>query len=85
MSTQMASLRSGSTNLQSCQAKVNVGDNERLWSMALGGAMVLLGVSRGRLLGLLATAAGASMLYRGMTGHCQLYQALDVDTTCENC
>lgn len=64
---------------------VNVSENERQWSKLIGGALVLLGVRQGHLLGLLAVGAGAGFLYRGATGHCYLYESLDIDTTCENC
>ena len=61
-------------------APVNVGDTER-WLSAFGGAALgLYGLSRGRLPGLALAAVGGSLLYRGLTGHCSLYQALDLST-----
>jgi uncharacterized membrane protein len=58
---------------------VNVGDMERLLSM-LGGAVVgLYGLRRIRLSGLALAALGGALLYRGLSGHCKMYEALGVD------
>lgn len=58
----------------------NVSDTER-WASALGGsALVLLGLKRGSLMGLLAGLAGGSLVYRGWTGHCHMYEALGINT-----
>jgi uncharacterized membrane protein len=59
---------------------VNVGDKERLFSMLAGGALGLYGLSRSSLGGLGLAAVGGSLLYRGMTGHCAMYQAMGVCT-----
>ncbi len=58
----------------------NVGSTERIVSAGLGGLLVASGIFRGRLPGLLLTAAGASLLYRGISGHCALYQQLGLNT-----
>jgi uncharacterized membrane protein len=55
----------------------NVGEWERWLSAAAGLGLVGLGLRHGSLLRLLA---GAGLLYRGMTGHCSMYQALGIDT-----
>jgi len=60
--------------------RINVGDTERLMSVLGGSALGLFGLSRFSLGGLALAAAGGSLIYRGMTGHCSLYQALDVST-----
>lgn len=60
----------------------NVGSTERVVSAGLGGLLVASGIFRGRLPGLLLTAAGASLLYRGLSGYCALYQQLGMNT-CE--
>lgn len=66
------------------QRKVNVGPTERQASMIGGAALALSGLSsiarRRYLPGLAMVAAGGMFLYRGKTGHCELYQALGVDT-----
>jgi uncharacterized membrane protein len=59
---------------------VNVGSTERLCSSLAGGALVLLGLSRMSLAGLVLAGLGGSLLYRGTTGQCQLYKALGVNT-----
>lgn len=63
---------------------VNVGQWERIASMALGGTFVALGLKRGSLLGAAAAVAGGGLLYRATTGHCGLYQALGVTTADEH-
>ena len=60
----------------------NVGSTERVVSAGLGGLLVASGIFRGRLPGLLLTAVGASLLYRGLSGYCALYQQLGM-STCE--
>src|SRR5688500_5803674 len=61
--------------------QVNVGDSERAVSVAAGAIVGLLGLSRGSLPGLLGAAVGGAMVYRGVTGTCPMYRAMDVDTT----
>ncbi len=62
---------------------LNVGDAERIAS-GLGGAVLLAyGLARPSLVGTLLAVGGALMLERGVTGHCSLYQALDIDTRSE--
>jgi len=57
------------------ESTINVGRPER-WASALGGgALMIYGFSRRSLGGMLVGAAGASLLYRGVTGHCPAYGA----------
>ncbi|HSU66106.1 MAG TPA: SRPBCC family protein [Tepidisphaeraceae bacterium] len=63
---------------------INVGQNERLASVAAGGLLALLGLSRRSLPGLLIGGVGGVMIYRGVTGHCHTYQALGFDTARED-
>lgn len=58
---------------------VNVGSTERQVSVLSGAALVLTGLSHGRLSGLLLSLAGGGLLYRGLTGHCYTYQALGIN------
>lgn len=58
---------------------VNVGDNERMLSAIAGGALALYGLRRGSLGGLLLAGLGAALGYRGITGHCSVYETLGVD------
>lgn len=59
---------------------VNVGVEERKLSLISGGALTLLGLVHGHWSGFLLMGAGAGLIYRGISGHCQLYQALHIDT-----
>jgi uncharacterized membrane protein len=62
------------------QPEINVGDTERLLSLLGGSALGLYGLSRLSLGGLALAAVGGSLVYRGVTGHCSLYKALDIST-----
>jgi uncharacterized membrane protein len=59
---------------------VNVGETERVVSALGGGALALVGLSRGNAAGWTLAALGGALLYRGLTGHCYCYQALGIDT-----
>lgn len=59
---------------------INVGDKERLLSLLGGSALGLYGLSRFSLRGLVLAAMGGALAYRGVSGHCSLYQSLDVST-----
>lgn len=61
--------------------KQNVGNTERLTSFAAGSILTVLGLSRRSLPGLVVGATGAALAFRGTTGHCALYEALDIDTS----
>lgn len=58
----------------------NVGDAERLVSVAGGAALTVAGLRRGSLGGALLALAGAALVHRGATGHCMVYGALGMDT-----
>jgi uncharacterized membrane protein len=60
---------------------VNVGHTERVVSQVGGGALVVLGLARGGLKGLLTAGVGAALIYRGTTGHCPMYQSMGLDTS----
>lgn len=62
------------------QERVNVGQRERWLSMLAGGALAAYALKRRELPGGAAALAGAALLYRGATGHCDMYQALGIDT-----
>ncbi len=61
---------------------VNVGETERWASALIGGALALYGLTRGTFAGLGLALLGGPLLYRGLTGHCDLYQALGMNTAC---
>jgi uncharacterized membrane protein len=58
---------------------VNVGHRERWISVVIGGALAAYALRRWRRESSAAAFAGAAMLHRGMTGHCNVYQALGVN------
>src|SRR4051812_871771 len=58
----------------------NVGQAERVTSIAAGSILTLLGLSRGSLPGLLIAGVGGAMAYRGITGHCPMYETMGVNT-----
>ena len=57
----------------------NVPGSERLVSALAGGGLAAAGIMRGSWLGLGMTVLGGSLIYRGVTGHCSLYQALGIN------
>jgi hypothetical protein len=67
-------------NRPSCGAEVNVSDTERTLSAIAGGGLLLFGLSRLSLTSLLGIAVGGALLYRGLTGHCSVYEALEMTT-----
>ncbi|HEX5709534.1 MAG TPA: SRPBCC family protein [Pyrinomonadaceae bacterium] len=61
-------------------AGVNVGQTERWASAVGGGALALYGLTRGSMGGIALALIGGSLLYRGVTGHCNVYQAMGYNT-----
>src|SRR5687768_14920769 len=59
---------------------INVGEVERWGSAFAGGLLVVHGFERGKLSGLILAGLGASLLYRGFTGHCSVYQHYGMST-----
>jgi uncharacterized membrane protein len=68
------------TSGSECCATQNVGMGERVASMIGGGVMALYGLRRGSLDGLLMMGLGGSLIYRGVSGNCKLYEALGIST-----
>ena len=65
---------------QGQQPQQNVSQAERTVSLAAGSILALLGLSRKSLPGLLVAGVGGSLVYRGVTGHCSMYESLGIDT-----
>jgi uncharacterized membrane protein len=68
---------------ESCQhgsCHINVGHSERQLSMLGGGVLAAYGLMKGSLTGLALAAIGGGLLWRGYTGHCQMYEALGHST-----
>ncbi len=55
---------------------INVGTTERLLSVLGGGVLAAFGLSRKTTNGLLLAGLGGALIYRGASGHCDVYQAL---------
>lgn len=58
----------------------NVGNAERVVSTVAGGGLIAYGLKRKDWLGALLGIVGGGLALRGATGHCQVYDALDIDT-----
>jgi uncharacterized membrane protein len=58
----------------------NVDDGERWASVILGGGLIVMGLRQRSLPGALMAVLGGAMAYRGVTGHCHMYDALGVST-----
>src|SRR4051812_2447783 len=59
---------------------INVSDNERLVSAVAGSGLITYGISKRNLMGALLSVIGTGLLYRGATGHCHVYSAVDKNT-----
>ncbi|MBX9677657.1 MAG: DUF2892 domain-containing protein [Gemmataceae bacterium] len=55
----------------------NVGKSEQSMSLVGGALLAGLGMARGSIL---MTLAGGALAYRGVSGHCQLYSMLGINT-----
>lgn len=64
-----------------CTLEENISRDEQKMSLWGGTALLAAGILKGRLSGLLLVGLGASLLYRGSTGHCHLYEAMGFDTS----
>jgi uncharacterized membrane protein len=65
----------------SSHGRVNVGQAER-WASGVAGVLLAVhGLRRGTFGGLALSVLGGALAYRGFTGHCQAYEALNIDTT----
>ena len=61
-------------------SEVNVGDAERLVCGLGGAAMIAVGLHRGTWGGAALALLGGALAYRGVTGHCEMYESLGVST-----
>jgi uncharacterized membrane protein len=60
--------------------QINVGKDERLISAGVGALLALYGLKRMRLGSILIGAGGVLLLQRAITGHCDLFEMLGVNT-----
>lgn len=61
--------------------ETNVGTPERFLSAVGGGMLLSYGIKRADTLGVLLSLAGAGLAFRGVSGHCHAYEALNIDTS----
>ncbi len=59
---------------------VNIHDFERIGSALVGGGLAAYGLGRGGVCGLILAASGAALVYRGVSGHCMVYDQLGINT-----
>jgi uncharacterized membrane protein len=65
---------------RSREIQLNVGQEERWMSAIGGGSLALFGLRRGGWGGALLALLGGGLIYRGVTGHCNAYQKLGINT-----
>jgi len=58
----------------------NISPTERVVSGVAGGALIALGIKQGGAVGVLLAVLGGGLTLRGATGHCQVYDAMDINT-----
>jgi uncharacterized membrane protein len=68
------------TTSRAGQQEINVGEAERQVSMIGGTVLATYGLLRGSLSGLALAAIGGALIWRGHTGHCQMYDMLGHST-----
>ncbi len=61
--------------------KHNVGATERIASAAVGGLLLTWGIRKRSPTALAGALVGADLVYRGVSGHCHLYNAMGVNTS----
>ncbi|HEV3410366.1 MAG TPA: SRPBCC family protein [Chthoniobacterales bacterium] len=59
---------------------INVSQPERIGSIAAGAALAAYGLSRRSLGGVLLAALGGLLVRRGITGHCEMYENLGINS-----
>jgi hypothetical protein len=60
--------------------KINVGESERQLSMIGGTVLAVCGLLRGSFSGLMLAGIGGALIWRGHTGHCEMYHMLGHST-----
>jgi hypothetical protein len=68
----------GRASQECCQT--NVGQMERLASVIAGGTILMTMGGLRSLRGAAALAFGSGLMWRGLTGHCGVYNRLGIDT-----
>jgi uncharacterized membrane protein len=68
-------------SLTSTATETNIGPIGRWGAVMSGVALAAYGLKRRSLGGAALSLAGAGLVYRGLTGYCQIYQALGINTS----
>lgn len=84
MTTRETALTRSENTARAKEGDKNVGEIERYASAIGGGALALYGLSRGSLAGVTLALVGGALVYRGVTGHCNVYEAMDVNTASDD-
>jgi uncharacterized membrane protein len=66
------------------QSKLNLSQKERILSAVLGGLLFKRNLGNLSLGGLLKLVAGGALIKRGVSGHCNVYQALKVNSNVQS-
>ncbi len=67
--------------LKAMKPNTNVGERERWASLVGGGSLVAFGLAKRDLTGFALAAIGGGLMLRGATGHCDVYEAIGVNTS----
>lgn len=70
----------GGVTASAPSGSVNVGQYERWASAVGGGALALYGITRGSLGGIALAIVGAALVQRGVSGHCNVYEAANFNS-----
>ena len=62
------------------EGRINVGEDERTLSIVSGALLAALGLSRRSVPGAIVAAVGGGLIFRGVTGNCQIYRALGINS-----
>jgi uncharacterized membrane protein len=76
---EQASLPPGQVDLSLQKSNVNVSDAERAVSVASGAILGMLGIARRGLPGAIIGALGGALIFRGATGYCPMYAAMNME------
>ena len=71
------------SNVERTGSNVNVNQTERWASALAGGALAIYGLTRRTWGGAVLALVGGTLIHRGSTGHCYMYDALGVNTAGE--
>lgn len=66
--------------MPSGSSKINVGENERVLSVAGGALLAAIGLRQGSLGGALLAVIGGALVFRGASGYCPINEAISRDT-----